>query len=234
VRSGSRQPRRGAAVTVRLKKGDARAGSDTPRWRCASRTIERILQGKERRMADLDEIEQDLLVVESGLKGFLIRDWSYIAMLFFALLGVALTTVERSLMSFYWLILVPVFGLICIIESWRRLRNSDQRLVLVKVQALHWLSVIFAMTLVFTGDMKNALSNEVTALVLLIILSLGTLSASVHINSWRMGLVGLLLGLSVPGIALLEESTLLFVVIGLGVGALLLMFVKADRNVARA
>jgi hypothetical protein len=185
-------------------------------------------------MADLDEIEQDLLVVESGLKGFLIRDWSYIAMLFFALLGVALTTVERSLMSFYWLILVPVFGLICIIESWRRLRNSDQRLVLVKVQALHWLSVIFAMTLVFTGDMKNALSNEVTALVLLIILSLGTLSASVHINSWRMGLVGLLLGLSVPGIALLEESTLLFVVIGLGVGALLLMFVKADRNVARA
>jgi hypothetical protein len=104
----------------------------------------------------------------------------------------------------------------------------------VKVQALHWLSVIFAMTLVFTGDMKNALSNEVTALVLLIILSLGTLSASVHINSWRMGLVGLLLGLSVPGIALLEESTLLFVVIGLGVGALLLMFVKADRNVARA
>lgn len=185
-------------------------------------------------MADLDEIEQDLLVVESGLRGFLIRDWSYIAMLFFALLGVALTTVERSLMSFYWLILVPVFGLICIIESWRRLRNSDQRLVLVKVQALHWLSVIFAMTLVFTGDMKNALSNEVTALVLLIILSLGTLSASVHINSWRMGLVGLLLGLSVPGIALLEESTLLFVVIGLGVGALLLMFVKADRNVARA
>ena len=185
-------------------------------------------------MDDLDKIESELLEVQSGLKGFLVRDWAYIAMLFFALLGVALTTVERSLLSFYWLILVPVFGLICIIESWRRLRNSDQRLVLVKVQALHWLSVIFAMTLVFTGDMKNALSNEVTALVLLIILSLGTLSASVHINSWRMGLVGLLLGLSVPGIALLEESTLLFVVIGLGVGALLLMFVKADRNVARA
>jgi len=185
-------------------------------------------------MADLDEIERDLLVVESGLKGFLVRDWSYIAMLFFALLGVALTTVERSLMSFYWLILVPVFGVICVIESWRRLRNPEQRMVLVKVQALHWLSVIFAMTLVFTGDMKNALSNEVTALVLLIILSLGTLTASVHINSWRMGLVGMLLGLSVPGIALLEETTLLFVVIALGVGALLLMFVKADKKPASA
>jgi hypothetical protein len=185
-------------------------------------------------MADLDEIERDLLVVESGLKGFLVRDWSYIAMLFFALLGVALTTVERSLMSFYWLILVPVFGVICVIESWRRLRNPEQRMVLVKVQALHWLSVIFAMTLVFTGDMKNALSNEVTALVLLIILSLGTLSASVHINSWRMGLVGMLLGLSVPGIALLEETTLLFVVIALGVGALLLMFVKSDKKPASA
>jgi hypothetical protein len=185
-------------------------------------------------MADLDEIERDLLVVESGLKGFLIRDWSYIAMLFFALLGVALTTVERSLMSFYWLILVPVFGVICVIESWRKLRNPEQRIVLVKVQALHWLSVIFAMSLVFTGDMKNALSNEVSALVLLTILSLGTLTASVHINSWRMGLVGLLLGLSVPGIALLEETTLLFVVIGLGVGALLLMFVKADKKAISA
>jgi hypothetical protein len=86
------------------------------------------------------------------------------------------------------------------------------------------------MTLVFTGDMKNALSNEVSALVLLTLLSLGTLTASVHINSWRMGLVGLLLGLSVPGIALLEETTLLFVVIGLGIGALVLMLVKADKK----
>jgi hypothetical protein len=49
-----------------------------------------------------------------------------------------------------------------------------------------------------------------------------------------MGLVGMLLGLSVPGIALLEETTLLFVVIALGVGALLLMFVKADRKSASA
>ncbi len=75
-------------------------------------------------MDELDKIESELLEVQSGLKGFLVRDWAYIAMLFFALLGVALTTVERELMSFYWLILVPVFGFICVIESWRRLKNS--------------------------------------------------------------------------------------------------------------
>jgi len=181
-------------------------------------------------MSDLDEIERELLVVESGVQSFLVRDWSYIAMLFFALLGVALTTVERSLMSFYWLILVPVFGLICVVECWRKLKNSDQKIVLMKAQALHWLSVIFAMLLVFTGDMKNALSNEISALVLLIILSLGTLTASVHISSWRMGLVGFLLGASVPGIALLEESTLLILIIVVGIGALLLMFVKTDAG----
>lgn len=102
--------------------------------------------------------------------------------------------------------------------------------MLVKVQALHWASVIFAMLLVFTGDMRNALSNEITALILLILLSLGTLTASVHINSWRMGLVGLVLGLAVPGIAWLEESTLLFLVTGLGIGMLVLMFVKVDTH----
>ena len=75
-------------------------------------------------MDDLDKIESELLEVQSGLKGFLVRDWAYIAMLFFALLGVALTTVERELMSFYWLILVPVFGFICVIESWRRHYNT--------------------------------------------------------------------------------------------------------------
>ena len=181
-------------------------------------------------MDDLDKIESELLEVQSGLKGFLVRDWAYIAMLFFALLGVALTTVERELMSFYWLILVPVFGFICVIESWRRLKNPDQRIMLVKVQALHWASVIFAMLLVFTGDMRNALSNEITALILLILLSLGTLTASVHIHSWRMGLVGLLLGLAVPGIAWLEETTLLFLVTGLGIGVLILMFVKVDTR----
>ena len=124
-------------------------------------------------MDDLDKIESELVEVQSGLKGFLVRDWAYIAMLFFALLGVALTTVERELMGFYWFILVPVFGFICVIESWRRLKNPDQRLMLVKVQVLHWLSVIFAMLLVFTGDMRNALSNEIAALILLILLSLG-------------------------------------------------------------
>ncbi len=78
--------------------------------------------------------------------------------------------------------------------------------------------------------MRNALSNEITALILLILLSLGTLTASVHINSWRMGLVGLVLGLAVPGIAWLEESTLLFLVTGLGIGMLVLMFVKVDTH----
>ena len=39
-----------------------------------------------------------------------------------------------------------------------------------------------------------------------------------------------LLGLAVPGIAWLEETTLLFLVTGLGIGVLILMFVKVDTR----
>jgi hypothetical protein len=53
---------------------------------------------------------------------------------------------------------------------------------------------------------------DARALASLILLALGTFTAGVHIAAWRICLVGIILGASVPAIAWLAQSALLLVV----------------------
>jgi hypothetical protein len=58
--------------------------------------------------------------------------------------------------------------------------------------------------------MMNA---DARALLILTLLALGTFTAGVHIMAWRTCVVGIILGLCVPAIAWLEQSTLLIMLI---------------------
>src|SRR6516225_9159027 len=55
----------------------------------------------------------------SKFYSFLMRDWPYLLMLALALAGVARTSIGPSAMASYWVVLAPVFGIICIAEHWR-------------------------------------------------------------------------------------------------------------------
>jgi len=143
------------------------------------------------------------------------REWPYLLMVALALFGIAYTSFSRTPMALYWIVLAPLMGVICIATRWRDMRDRDERLRLIWTQALHWLAVLVAMHLMFVADVSRMMNADASALALLTLLALGTFTAGVHIGSWRICLVGLIFAVGVPGIAWLEQSALLLLLVAL-------------------
>lgn len=113
-------------------------------------------------------------------------------MVFLALLGVGLTTTNRAIAPKYWMCLVPVFGLLCVIAAWYRAKQGEARRVAIVRQIIHWLAIAATLGLDFyirgTGE-ETGVAAGYNALLLL---ALGCFLAGVHLE-WLFALVGLLL-----------------------------------------
>jgi hypothetical protein len=153
----------------------------------------------------------------AGVKGWLLRDLPYAAMLGLAVGGIVLTSFHSVTTHYYWMALAPIYGLISIISGWRNLDTGAERMKLVLTQALHWLAFLGAMWLMFLPEVRGVVNDNATALTLLILLALGTFVAGVHAGVWRICAVGVFLAVSVPAVAWIQESAMLLLV-----GALLL------------
>jgi len=160
-------------------------------------------------------------------KFLLHRFWKFalvvaIVMVVLALLGVALTTTDRASAKTYWVSLVPVYGLACVIVAWRRAVLAHQfegRAVLRQV--FHWLGIGTAISLDFlirgSGSETGIASGENA----LLLLALGCYLAGVHLDRVFI-LVGLLLMLVLVIVAKAEQyQWLIFVVGGVMVAAMI-------------
>ena len=153
----------------------------------------------------------------AGVKGWLLKDLPYAAMLALALGGIVLTAFRGPTTYYYWMALAPIYGLISVISGWGRLDTGSERLQLIVTQALHWLAFVVAMWLMFLPQVRGIENDNATSLTLLILLALGTFVAGVHARACRICTVGVFLALSVPAVAWIQESAMLLLV-----GALLL------------
>jgi hypothetical protein len=144
-----------------------------------------------------------------------------IVMLLLALLGVVFTSMSPRPTALYWQLLAPVFGVICVAADWKK-TPAEARWRLVWTQALHWTAVLLAMRILFYPDLQRMMNSDATGLMVLAILALGTVLAGIHAAAWETAAVGVLLALAIPAAALLEQMTLLLllvsVVILAGVG----------------
>ncbi len=67
--------------------------------------------------------------------------------------------------------------------------------------------------------MQRIFNAGATGLAIFTLLSLGTFTAGVHVLSWQVCLLGLIMALGIPAIAWIENSALIVVLIaGVGVG----------------
>ena len=85
------------------------------------------------------------------------------------------------------------------------METREDKLRLMWTQGLHWAAVLLAMRLLFVATVKQQMTANASALVVLTLLALGTFTAGVHIVSWRMCLIGVILAIGVPAIAWLEN-----------------------------
>jgi hypothetical protein len=164
-------------------------------------------------MADHESDEYEVKVSRSKFRSFLMRDWPYMLMLALALAGVARTSAGALGMSYYWVALAPVFGVICVAVRWRDIEGPQAHWQLVRTQALHWTAVMLAMYLVFVTSVTKIMNSDAEALTVQAILALGTFTAGIHAAAWRICVMGAVLGLGIPAIAWLETTTVLILLV---------------------
>lgn len=69
------------------------------------------------------------------------------------------------------------------------------------------------MSVMLVPSVQRILNVSAGGLAILTLLALGTFTAGVHVLSWQVCLLGLVMALGVPAIAWVEESALFFVLI---------------------
>jgi hypothetical protein len=157
----------------------------------------------------------------------------YIAMLAGAFGGVANTAFAATPSPLYWMILAPLFGLLCVAAGWAAAPERGGRLRLVWTQAAHWAAFLVAMLLLFRPEVQAVMQGRASEIGVLLLLALGTFVAGVHAGSWRIVAVGALLAASVPLLAFVEQAALLVVaaaVLVAGTGAAFLWAAARGRG----
>lgn len=136
------------------------------------------------------------------------REFPYLLILVLAAAGAGWVSLTRHPIVRYWDVVAVVVASVAIIEGWGKAEDARDRWRLVWTQVLHWAAFLFAMNLVFLPSMQAVLTQDALSLTVLLLLGLGTFVSGVHTLSPLMALNGLFMALCVPGIAWLDQATL--------------------------
>ena len=150
----------------------------------------------------------------SVLRNWLVQDSPYIALLLLALFGVTF-----HMPATYWVVLTPLFGVICVASGWHHFERQEDRLQLAYTQALSWLALIFTIYVLYNNVVQGVLNSSATSLAMMALLALGTFVAGLQSRVWRICAVGGILLLAVPAMGWLEQSALLIAIVILAIVA---------------
>jgi hypothetical protein len=145
-----------------------------------------------------------------------------IIMVLLAMGGVALSTARSASAQTYWIILVPIYGVLCMATAWARTRNNPQarRPGLIR-QFFHWLAIAAALGVDFlirsSGEETAAAAGQNAVLLL----ALGCFLAGVHLE-WLFALVGVLLTLAL--IVIVQANQYMWLIFLVGVFTIVAIF----------
>ena len=148
---------------------------------------------------------------------FWIRELPFSLVLILTILGVAYTSFSKQPVVVYWEVLAPIIGLLCIGAGWHGASGKEARARLIGTQVLHWLAFLVVMNLMLLPSVQRSFNANATGLAVFTLLTLGTFTAGVHVLSWQVCLLGLIMALGIPAVAWIENSALIFILISAGV-----------------
>jgi hypothetical protein len=129
-------------------------------------------------------------------------------MVVLALIGVGFATADVGFARDYWMVLVPIYGMLCVFTAWKRARPGEQ---LVLRQVLHWAGIAGAVALDFSIRSSGQETQVASGLNALLLLALGCFLAGVHLD-WLFVPVGLLLTLTLFLVAKADQYLWLMLV----------------------
>jgi hypothetical protein len=166
-------------------------------------------------------------------ESFWIKELPFTLVLILTIAGVAYTSFSKKPIVGYWEILAPIIALVCVAAGWEEAGDKSGRLRLIVTQVLHWFAFLLVMNLMLLSSVQRIFTAQTTGLAVFTLLALGTFTAGVHVFSWQVCLLGLIMALGIPAIAWIENSALLVVLIAVavvGVGAVLWWYWHQGRT----
>jgi len=126
--------------------------------------------------------------------------------------GVAVNDQSPASALRYWLWMAPTFGIVSIVAAWwRAARSGTSVMTAVQRQVLHWVGVVGAVCLIYMLQRTGRMENEAAGLTALVVIALASFLAGVH-SDWRLMVLGVVLGITVVGFAILETIFIWLVV----------------------
>lgn len=120
--------------------------------------------------------------------------------------GIGITNFMPVRSFWFWVAMAPVFGIVSLYMGWSKARKRGEGASkIIWAQVLHWVGLFAAIVLIYLlFDPAGRINNNQLALISLLALALTTFLAGVHFD-WRFMVVGIILGVSVAGAALVEQ-----------------------------
>jgi len=141
-------------------------------------------------------------------KGSLLRrKLPYIAVLLFALFGVAYSSMAHQLLAGFWEVLAVAVGVLCVSLAWPAAAGGAGRVRLIWKQLVHWAAVLAAMNIVLVPRIQQIMSAPGAGLMMLLLFALGTFLAGVN-TSLQVAFLGFATALAVPAMVWLKQSLL--------------------------
>jgi hypothetical protein len=144
---------------------------------------------------------------------FWLKELPFALVLILTTLGVAYTSLTRQPLVGFWEFLAPLLALVCIGSGWPSANDKTARLILIGSQVLHWLAFIVVMNVLLLPSVQRNFTANSTAIAVFTLLALGTFTAGLQVFSWQVCSLGLVMALTVPAIAWIENSALIVAVI---------------------
>ena len=144
---------------------------------------------------------------------FWLKELPFALVLILTTLGVGYASFTKQPIVGFWELLAPLIALVCIGSGWPSANDKTARLILIGSQVLHWLAFIVVMNMLLLPSVQRNFTATSTAIAVFTLLALGTFTAGLQVFSWQVCSLGLVMALTVPAVAWIENSALIVAVI---------------------
>jgi hypothetical protein len=166
---------------------------------------------------------------------FWMRELPFALVLIMTMIGVAYTSFSKQPITGYWELLTPLIALVCVGAGWDGATDNTARARLIGTQVLHWIAFLVVMNMLLLTSVQRIFNASTTGLAIFTLLALGTFTAGVHVLSWQVCLLGLVMALGIPAIAWIENSALIIVlIVGVAVGIAVVIWWHVHDRRSRA
>jgi hypothetical protein len=122
-----------------------------------------------------------------------------------SVIGIAVMDFSARNGIWYWLAMVPVFGIASIAFAWYSSRDQGKlRSRLIWRQVLHWLTLALAILLIYLMTRAELVGRGIAGLMALLMFAIVTLLAGVHFD-WRLAVLGVILAATFAAGVLMQE-----------------------------